>query len=50
MWVSKGFAVFRPSKDSTAISVMQRADKLMYENKKDRKEHGKIELCLPADK
>jgi len=50
VWVSKGFAVFRPSKDSTAISVMQRADKLMYENKKDRKEHGKIELCLPADK
>ncbi len=32
VWVSKGFAVFCPSKDSTAISVMQRADKLMYEN------------------
>lgn len=35
--VSKGFAVFDPSKDSTVKSVLQRADKLMYENKRNRK-------------
>ena len=50
VWISKGFAVFHPADDSTAIGVMQRADKLMYENKRDRKDHGKIGLSLPADK
>ncbi len=35
--ISKGFAVFSPSEDGTASSVMQRADKLMYENKRERK-------------
>jgi diguanylate cyclase (GGDEF)-like protein len=35
--VSKGFAVYKSSQDSTALGVMQRADKLMYENKRDRK-------------
>ena len=37
VWISKGFSVFQPSKDSTAVGVMQCADKLMYENKRDRK-------------
>ncbi len=50
VWISKGFAVFHPSEDSTAISVMQRADKLMYENKRERKEHGQIALCTPSDR
>ena len=50
VWISKGFAVFHPSEDSTVIGVMQRADKLMYENKRERKEHGKIELCPPSDR
>ncbi len=35
--ISKGFAAFDPSEDSTVIEVMQRADKLMYENKRERK-------------
>ena len=35
--LSKGFAVFDPSKDSTVTDVMQRADQLMYENKRERK-------------
>jgi diguanylate cyclase (GGDEF)-like protein len=38
--VSKGFAVFDPEKDSTVNEVLQRADKLMYENKRERKESG----------
>lgn len=35
--LSKGFAVFDPSDDSTVVAVAQRADKLMYENKRQRK-------------
>ena len=35
--LSKGFAVFDPSDDSTVVAVAQRADKLMYENKRKRK-------------
>ena len=35
--ISKGFAVFDPSCDSTVTEVMQRADKLMYDNKHERK-------------
>ena len=38
--VSKGFAVFDPATDSTVIQVLQRADKLMYEDKRERKESG----------
>ena len=50
VWISKGFAIFDPADDSTAVGVMQRADKLMYENKRDRKKHGKINLNPPADR
>ena len=39
--LSKGFAVFDPSEDSNVTDVMQRADKLMYENKRDRKNRQK---------
>ncbi len=35
--LSKGFAVYDPTKDSSVTQVMQRADKLMYDNKRDRK-------------
>ena len=35
--ISKGFAVYDPSDDSTVIDVIRRADKLMYEDKRDRK-------------
>ena len=35
--LSKGLAVFDSSKDSTVAEVMRRADKLMYENKRERK-------------
>ncbi len=38
--ISKGFAVFDPSEDSSAVQVMQRADELMYENKRDRKKQS----------
>ena len=40
--VSKGFAVYDPDKDNTVTQVLQRADKLMYENKRERKESGYI--------
>ncbi len=49
VWLSKGFAVFNPHNDNTAIGVMQRADKLMYENKRDRKNNGKIELLSHSE-
>ncbi len=39
--ISKGFAVFAPSEDSAVTDVMQRADKLMYENKRERKKQRK---------
>ncbi len=35
--ISKGFAVFDPAVDSTVNQVLQRADQLMYENKRERK-------------
>lgn len=35
--VSKGFAVFTTSEDSSATDVMKRADQLMYKNKRERK-------------
>lgn len=35
--LSKGFAVFNSSENSTVTDVMQRADQLMYENKRERK-------------
>lgn len=37
VWISKGFTVYDPSEDHTVIEVIQRADKLMYGNKWDRK-------------
>ncbi len=39
--ISKGFAVFAPSEDSAVTDVMQRADQLMYENKRERKKQRK---------
>ena len=36
--LSKGFAVYDPSCDRSVTDVMRRADKLMYENKQERKE------------
>ena len=35
--ISKGFAAFDPSDDNTIIDVIRRADRLMYDNKRDRK-------------
>ncbi len=35
--ISKGFAVFDPSEDSSVTGVMKRADQLMYQNKRNRK-------------
>lgn len=35
--ISRGFSAFDPSADSTVTAVMQRADRLMYENKRERK-------------
>ena len=40
VWISKGFAVYNKTEDITAVGVIKRADKLMYENKRDRKKHG----------
>ncbi len=37
VWLSKGFAVYDPAKDNLVQKIMQRADKLMYENKRERK-------------
>ncbi len=39
--ISKGFVEYDPLKDSTATDVMNRADTLMYENKRERKKHRK---------
>lgn len=38
--LSKGFAVFSPMEDSAVTDVMRRADQLMYENKRERKNSG----------
>ncbi|RKM59420.1 diguanylate cyclase [Butyrivibrio sp. CB08] len=37
VWLSKGFAVYDPSEDNLVQKILQRADKLMYENKRERK-------------
>lgn len=42
VYISKGFSVYDPSADSSVTEVIQRADKLMYENKRDRKKHQRI--------
>ena len=39
--LSKGFAVYDPSGDDTVEDVMHRADQLMYEDKRDRKNRQK---------
>ena len=35
--LSKGFAIYNPTFDISITALMQRADKLMYENKRIRK-------------
>ena len=35
--VSKGFATYDPEKDNIVQKIMQRADMLMYQNKRERK-------------
>lgn len=40
VYVSKGFAIYDPSKDNIVQKIMQRADMLMYENKRERKKGG----------
>ena len=35
--VSKGFAIYNPAEDNIVQKIMQRADMLMYENKRERK-------------
>lgn len=37
VWVSKGFAIYNPAEDNIVQKIIQRADKLMYENKRERK-------------
>ena len=37
VYVSKGFAVYDPAEDNLVQKIMQRADKLMYEDKRERK-------------
>ena len=37
VWISKGFAVYDPSCHNSVEEVMQQADKLMYDDKRDRK-------------
>lgn len=39
--LSKGFAVFDTSEDDAVTDVMKRADHLMYENKRERKNQRK---------
>ena len=47
--ISKGFAVFDPTEDTTVIEVIQRADKLMYGNKNERKKRHENEVHSPSD-
>ena len=49
VWISKGFAVFNPSEDKTAAEIMKRADKLMCENKRERKNRQKTERNFPSN-
>lgn len=37
VWLSRGFAIYDPAKDNIVQKIMQRADMLMYENKRERK-------------
>ena len=37
VWLSKGFAIYDPAQDNLVQKIMQRADKLMYEDKRERK-------------
>ncbi len=50
VWISKGFAVYRPAEDKTVQAVVQRADQQMYQNKRDRKKHREIALRPASDK
>lgn len=37
VWLSRGFAIYDPNDDNLVQKIMQRADMLMYENKRERK-------------
>ena len=37
VWLSKGFATYNPTEDNIVQKTIQRADMLMYENKRERK-------------
>jgi diguanylate cyclase (GGDEF)-like protein len=37
VWLSRGFAIYDPANDNIVQKIMQRADMLMYENKRERK-------------
>lgn len=49
VWISKGFAVFDPSGDRSVSGAMQRADQLMYDNKRERKKHQKTKRHFHSD-
>ncbi len=37
VYLSKGFAIYNPAEDNIVQKIMQRADMMMYENKRERK-------------
>ncbi len=37
VWLSRGFAIHDPTNDNIVQKIMQRADMLMYKNKRERK-------------
>ncbi len=37
VWISKGFAFYDPAEDNLVQKIMQRADRLMYQDKRERK-------------
>ncbi len=37
VWLSRGYAKYDPNEDNIVQKIMQRADMLMYENKRERK-------------
>ena len=49
VWISKGFAVFDPSGDRSVSGAMQRADQLMYDNKRERKKHQETKRHFHSD-
>lgn len=49
VWISKGFAVFDPSGDRSVSGAVQRADQLMYDNKRERKKHQKTKRHFHSD-